>query len=203
MKRVWPVIAFTAVLMACGIEPKPAPAGSCGPATCPAGCCLNGSCRSGVDDLACGKGGAACQDCYAAFQLCLSDRTCGTGTPPPPPPVKWTMTVVDGNVNALNGTMQWDPDGTPPDTFLVVNNQRTPTVPNSTAPKWNYSAEFTEEQLTVSGVGMQVFDDDGVTNDRMTQPRTFVFTSVNLGQGMASVQSWDAVVRINFSFARK
>ncbi len=45
----------------------------CNATTCPTGCCAqNGACRAGGTDIACGTGGAACQDCTATGRSCVS-----------------------------------------------------------------------------------------------------------------------------------
>lgn len=53
---------------------------SCSPANC-GGCCLGTQCLIGADNTACGKGGAACQNCTGAGQICgplgtPNERTC-------------------------------------------------------------------------------------------------------------------------------
>ncbi len=49
---------------------------SCGPQNC-AGCCApNGQCVTGADAVACGRQGAACQNCASSGRICAGDRTC-------------------------------------------------------------------------------------------------------------------------------
>jgi hypothetical protein len=44
--------------------------GTCGPDNCPGCCAQGGVCALGIQDFACGSGGAACEDCTANDGLC-------------------------------------------------------------------------------------------------------------------------------------
>lgn len=55
-----------------GADAQPDAPATCSPATCPSGCCdTTGKCRAGIDLLACGGGGQACENCQAdGFDQC-------------------------------------------------------------------------------------------------------------------------------------
>lgn len=51
----------------------------CNASNCPNGCCTStGSCWTSLSTGFCGKGGAACRDCYDTNQRCTQSGTCGT-----------------------------------------------------------------------------------------------------------------------------
>ena len=75
---------------------------TCDPQSCPNGCCdTAGMCRRGMSDPHCGAGGAACQDCTATGETCMS-QTC---VAPPPPCPNGCTTCCDTAGNCLPGTM--------------------------------------------------------------------------------------------------
>jgi hypothetical protein len=48
---------------------------TCNASICPMGCCVGALCVQGTQDIACGSGGIACQDCTQNGRTCLG-RTC-------------------------------------------------------------------------------------------------------------------------------
>lgn len=52
----------------------------CSPTTCQNGCCIGNVCAVGTQDIACGSGGAACENCTFLFkETCIAQKCTGGG----------------------------------------------------------------------------------------------------------------------------
>lgn len=143
---------------------------TCSSSNCATGCCMGNQCISSVGNNACGKNGAACQQCGQNYVCDTAAGACVLS-----PQLKWAISPVRAQITAqdINGAA-WDFDGSPPDAMVTMicppssapNVIVTPYV-ESYSPEWTgQGCVATTEALLSEPVGVKVEDYDPIgTND--------------------------------------
>lgn len=169
----------------------------CNSSNC-SGCCLGGVCQPGNSAAGCGRSGGACETCDTAYQLCLPDQRCGIDVGR-----RWLLAAGSATIAATNNGASWDADGSPPEPYVVFDGQPTGSRPDTLNPTWNEGFVFTAAKLLGEGVVVQLFDEDLLSDDRITAPRTVRIADEDLARGGLTLTNWDAALRITLVLQRR
>lgn len=173
-------------------EPPPP---KCSAITCSSGCCAGDSCQAGNSVASCGSGGLACATC-PPHQVCLADQKCGLDLD-----ARWLIGVMDAEISTTKPDGSgWDFGSGAPDPYVVFEGiYQTRYIDNTFRPMWGGDGFiFSARQLTQSGIGIRLNDDDIGSDDVIAGQRTFRFTDADLARGQVTIFDWDSVKNITF-----
>jgi hypothetical protein len=116
----------------------------------------------------------------------------------------WDVYVASAVIAPTDNGAPWDGNGSPPDPYVVWNGGPTSPVRSDTfAPAWSRGegVAMTTAQLESAGVQVQLRDSDFLSDEPMTEPRTFVLTDAQIRAGGFTVEGWGGAVKVVFTIA--
>ena len=190
------LLATVAVWSACSSDGSSTPqsgggsagATSCGPSNC-TGCCWNGACQAGTTVSSCGSSGINCSTCKNN-QVCKTDQTCGAD-----PQSKWAVQPLSAKITPTNNGAEWDISNGLPDPKVQMScpsgtNTTTPFSTDTLSPTWaTGGCTTTAEALLTAQWDYQLWDDDDVSDDTITDPLKYQFTEADFVAGQVTMPS--------------
>jgi hypothetical protein len=171
----------------------------CGPSNC-SGCCFNNACQVGSANAACGRAGAACSTC-PSHQACSASQACALD-----PNQQWNVLISSATIAPDNNGSAWDGDGSAPDVFAAFPDApvNTSVKNDALAPSWapGEGVFAPASLLTTTGIRVQLFDQDLVSNDTITPLGVVILGDADFAAGSKTYANWGGAQQVVFKIVK-
>ena len=138
----------------------------CTPASC-SGCCDGNTCQPGSAAGACGLGGGSCAVC-AHTSSCAPTGLCVEMLDG-----AYRLILESAQIDVRKGTGEcWDPEppcGLPDVYARLSSGEKTPTVPDTLAPRWTTQWTISYKDLRAGATTFELLDVDDLSEERIGQ----------------------------------